>query len=130
MNVWLFLQVFSSCSMSYLTLFNSLWKAKRTEWILSKMWKRLTTSAKTLAKVPELTPLLHHMYLLSGEMIHLVHQLQYYFLFEVMECSWAKLIACVQQADGLDDIIRAHNTFLERIKAGALVDNSSQVRKS
>ena len=67
------------------------------------------------------------MYLLSAEMIHLIHQLQYYFLFEVMECSWDKLISNVQQADGLDDIIKAHNQFLAKIKAGALVDDSSEV---
>lgn len=67
------------------------------------------------------------MYLLSDEMIHMIHQLQYYFLFEVIECSWDKLINNVQQADGLDDIIKAHNQFLAKIKAGALVDDSSEV---
>lgn len=118
--------VFSSCSLSYLMLFNALWRAKRIEWILSLMWKRLTTSAKMLPRIPELSPVLQQLYLLSSEMIHLIHQLQYYFLFEVMECSWDKLISNVQQADGLDDIIKAHNQFLARIKAGALVDDSSE----
>ncbi|KAJ1520792.1 hypothetical protein ONE63_003886 [Megalurothrips usitatus] len=118
--------VFSSCTLSYLMLFNALWRAKRIEWILSVMWKRLTTSAKMLPKIPELTPVLQQLYLLSAEMVHMIHQLQYYFLFEVMECSWDKLISNVQQADGLDDIIKAHNQFLERIKAGALVDDSSE----
>lgn len=75
----------------------------------------------------ELSPVLQQLYLLSSEMIHLIHQLQYYFLFEVMECSWDKLISNVQQADGLDDIIKAHSQFLARIKAGALVDDSSEV---
>ena len=118
--------VFSSSSLSYLLLFNALWRAKRIEWILSLMWKRLTTSAKILPRLPELSPVLQQMHLLSAEMIHLIHQLQYYFLFEVMECSWDKLISNVQQADGLDDIIKAHNQFLDRIKAGALVDGSSE----
>lgn len=118
--------VFSSCTLSYLMLFNALWRAKRIEWILSLMWKRLTTSAKMLPRIPELSPVLQQLYLLSAEMIHMIHQLQYYFLFEVMECSWDKLISNVQQADGLDDIIKAHNQFLRRIKAGALVDDSSE----
>ncbi|KAK3910056.1 Gamma-tubulin complex component 3 [Frankliniella fusca] len=118
--------VFSSCTLSYLMLFNALWRAKRIEWILSLMWKRLTTSAKMLPRIPELSPVLQQLYLLSAEMIHMIHQLQYYFLFEVMECSWDKLISNVQQADGLDDIIKAHNQFLARIKAGALVDDSSE----
>lgn len=78
----------------------------------------------------ELSPVLQQLYLLSAEMIHLIHQLQYYFLFEVMECSWDKLNCTVQQAESLDDIIKAHNQFLARIKAGALVDDSSEVSLS
>jgi Gamma tubulin complex component C-terminal len=30
----------------YLMLFNTLWRAKRMEWVLSKVWKRLATLHK------------------------------------------------------------------------------------
>jgi gamma-tubulin complex component 3 len=30
----------------YLMLFNALWRAKRMEWVLSKVWKRLATLHK------------------------------------------------------------------------------------
>lgn len=78
----------------------------------------------------ELSPVLRLLDLLSAEMIHMIRQLQYYFLFEVMECSWDKLNCTVQQADSLDDIIKAHNQFLAHIKTGAFVDDTSEVSLS
>ena len=59
----------------YLMLFNSLWRAKRMEWILARVWTRQTSLHKlALPHVPELQPILHTANLLSSEMIHFVHQ--------------------------------------------------------
>nr|CAD7394777.1 unnamed protein product [Timema cristinae] len=118
--------IFAPQSSFYLMLFNALWRAKRMEWILSGMWKRQVTSAKMLRKIPELAPLMKQMHLLTSEMVHFVHQMQYYILFEVLECSWDVLMRHVQQAESLDDIIRAHNSFLLTVRAGALLDDNSQ----
>nr|CAD7588462.1 unnamed protein product [Timema genevievae] len=118
--------IFAPQSSLYLMLFNALWRAKRMEWILSGMWKRQVTSAKMLRKIPELAPLMKQMHLLTSEMVHFVHQMQYYILFEVLECSWDILMRQVQQAESLDDIIRAHNSFLLTVRAGALLDDNSQ----
>nr|CAD7264144.1 unnamed protein product [Timema shepardi] len=120
--------IFAPQSSLYLMLFNALWRAKRMEWILSGMWKRQVTSAKMLRKIPELAPLMKQMHLLTSEMVHFVHQMQYYILFEVLECSWDVLMRQVQQAESLDDIIRAHNSFLLTVRAGALLDDNSQLR--
>ena len=63
----------------YLMLFNSLWRAKRMEWILARVWTRQTSLHKiALPLVPELQPILHTTNLLSSEMIHFVHQVPYY----------------------------------------------------
>jgi gamma-tubulin complex component 3 len=59
----------------YLMLFNSLWRAKRMEWILARVWTRQTSLHKiALPVVPELQPIFHTANLLSSEMIHFVHQ--------------------------------------------------------
>jgi gamma-tubulin complex component 3 len=60
-------------------------------------------------------------------MVHFIHQMQYYILFEVLECSWDVLTKQVEQAEALDDIISAHQNFLLTVKAGALLDDNSQV---
>lgn len=62
-------------------------------------------------------------------MIHFLHQTQYYFLFEVLECSWAEMLGHVNQAECLDDIISAHTKFLCSVKSGFLLDPQSAVRQ-
>lgn len=53
------------------------------ESILSAIWKQQTTSAKMFRKMPEVLPIQNHIHLITSSMVHLVHQMQYYFLFEV-----------------------------------------------
>lgn len=76
----------------------------------------------------ELKPVTHLIYVLSSEMIHFLHQTQYYFLFEVLECSWAEMLGLVNQAECLDDIIVAHTKFLSSVKSGFLLDPQSAVK--
>lgn len=69
---------------------------------------------------------MHLIHVLSSEMIHFLHQTQYYFLFEVLECSWAEMMRQVNQAECLDDVINAHNTFLSSVQCGVLLDSGSE----
>lgn len=59
------------------------------ESILSAIWKRQITSAKMFRKMPEVLPIQTHIHLITSSMVHLVHQMQYFFLFEV---RWKILI--------------------------------------
>jgi len=111
----------------YLMLFNSLWRAKRMEWILARVWTRQTVLYKSaLPIVPELQPILHTTNLLSSEMIHFVHQMAYYTAFEVMECSWAELMKRLKSAENLDEVIDAHEEFLNSVIRRALLGEGSR----
>jgi len=111
----------------YLMLFNALWRAKRLEWLLSGVWKNLASMHKMQSRiVPELAPLLHIANLLASEMIHFIHQLAYYITFEVMECSWDILIKQLRQAESLDQVIEAHEEFLQTLLKRALLDDESR----
>ncbi len=69
----------------YLMLFNSLWRAKRMEWILASVWTRQTSLGKiALPMIPELQPILHTTNLLSSEMIHFVHQVRFHEFFKLL----------------------------------------------
>lgn len=119
----------ADCMRQYLMLFNALWKDKRMEMILSDIWKEQAATSKLCRDLPELGVVLHGVQLLTTEMVHLVHQMQYYMTFEVLECSWHGLMTNLKSAQSLDDVIAAHNEFLKRIVAGALLDSKSkQVR--
>lgn len=75
----------------------------------------------------ELKPVMHSIHILTSKMIHFLHQTQYYFLFEVLECSWAEMQNQVNKAECLDDVIAAHTVFLNSVQRGVLLDESSRV---
>ena len=101
----------------------------------------------------EFSGVLHQCHILASEMVHFIHQMQYYITFEVsqlaavwcsgevsrppqslhvsfqvLECSWDELWNRVQQAQDLDHIIAAHEAFLNTITSRCLLDSNSRVR--
>ncbi|XP_032676591.1 gamma-tubulin complex component 3 [Odontomachus brunneus] len=118
--------ILEPCRQTYQTVFFALWRAKRMESILSGIWKRQTTSAKMFRRMPEVLPIQNHIHLITSSMVHLVHQMLYYFLFEVIECSWDTFAKQLVQATSLDDIIAAHNHFVDSVRHGTLLDEKSQ----
>ncbi|XP_033957275.1 gamma-tubulin complex component 3 [Pseudochaenichthys georgianus] len=114
------------CMGHYLRVFNFLWRAKRMEYTLTDIWKGQMCNAKLLKSMPELSGVLHQCHILASEMVHFIHQMQYYITFEVLECSWDELWNRVQQAQDLDHIIAAHDLFLDRVISRCLLDNSSR----
>ncbi|XP_053170391.1 gamma-tubulin complex component 3 isoform X2 [Scomber japonicus] len=114
------------CMGHYLRVFNFLWRAKRMEYTLTDIWKGQMCNAKLLKTMPELSGVLHQCHILASEMVHFIHQMQYYITFEVLECSWDELWNKVQQAQDLDHIIAAHDVFLDSIISRCLLDNNSR----
>ncbi|KAL7369732.1 hypothetical protein ABVT39_007090 [Epinephelus coioides] len=114
------------CMGHYLRVFNFLWRAKRMEYTLTDIWKGQMCNAKLLKTMPELSGVLHQCHILASEMVHFIHQMQYYITFEVLECSWDELWNKVQQAQDLDHIIAAHEVFLDSVISRCLLDNNSK----
>ncbi|XP_044170945.1 gamma-tubulin complex component 3 homolog [Acropora millepora] len=114
------------CMIHYLRIFNFLWRAKRMEYCLTEMWKQQMTTRRMLKSLPEVSPILHMCHMLGTEMIHFVHQMQYYITFEVLECCWADLKKQVAEASDLDHIIAAHETFLDQVLNRCLLDAESR----
>lgn len=111
----------------YQELFKPLWKAKHVEFVLSNIWKEQMINAKALRGMKKsMNGVTYRLYLHTSEMIHFIHQIQYYILFEVIECSWAVFTKRVQQATALDDILEAHEQFLETIKIGTFLDSENK----
>lgn len=115
------------CMSHYLRVFNFLWRAKRMEYILTDIRKGHMCNAKLLRNMPEFSGVLHQCHILASEMVHFIHQMQYYITFEVLECSWDELWNRVQQAQDLDHIISAHEAFLDTITSRCLLDSNSRV---
>lgn len=118
--------IFQPTMSQYESLFGALWKAKRMEYLLSNMRRQQIMIWKMFKPIVTLKPVMHMIHILTSEMIHFLHQTQYYFLFEVLECSWAEMLSEVNKAECLDDIIKAHSKFLSSVKFGVLLDENSR----
>lgn len=118
--------VFSNeCMLLYRRVFNFLWRAKRMEYVLASSWKLNVLYSKSLRQYKEFAPLMHSCYLLGSEMMHLVQQIQYYINFEVLECSWVELTGELEEACDLDQVILAHQHFINTVFSRALLDSMS-----
>lgn len=113
------------CMNSYLRLFNALWRAKRMEYVLSKISHSRTTYLKLQEKIPEVTPIVHSIHVILAQMVHFVQQMQYYMAFEVMECCWADLLLKISSAQDLDEVINGHEDFIDTLLTRALLDEES-----
>ncbi|EDO33629.1 predicted protein [Nematostella vectensis] len=116
----------SECMIHYLRIFNFLWRAKRMEYSLTGIWKAQMENSRLIETIPELSPILHQCHTLGSEMVHFIHQMQYYIAFEVLECCWADLKKRVTEASDLDHIIAAHETFLDQVISRSLLDTESK----
>ncbi|XP_037719344.1 gamma-tubulin complex component 3-like [Drosophila subpulchrella] len=117
---------------TYKLLFKPLWRMKHMEFVLSiKIWKEQMGNAKSLRPmIAEIGKASHRLNLFTSEIMHFIHQMQYYVLFEVIECNWVELQKKIQQATTLDDILEAHENFLEIIKMGCFVGDETDVEHS
>lgn len=112
----------------YRIIFKPLWNIKRIEFVLLKVWKEQLLNSKCLKRsgvASEIKGIASRLHLCTSEMIHFIHQMQYYTMFEVIECQWNDLIKNIQQANALDDVLESHNQFLETIKMEIFLDETS-----
>ncbi|KAH3743783.1 gamma-tubulin complex, component 3 [Pelomyxa schiedti] len=107
---------------TYLKLFKLLWKIKCVEHSLSGAWHTHTSCAHLLRNSKELMQQLHGVRLLLNEMMHFIYNLQYYIMFEVLECSWATLVSDMKKATNFDEVIDAHKAYLQSIVEKSLMN--------
>jgi hypothetical protein len=77
--------------------------------------------------MPGINQVLHRSHLLRNEMIHFVSNLHSYIMFEVLESSWTQFESDLQEAKNLDEIIEAHDRYLNAVTAKTLVGDGSGV---
>ena len=97
-----------------------LWRLKRVEYTLTAVWRKHCTTARLIPKLHK-DATMHAAYLLRNEMVHFVYNLQYYLMFEVIECAYNALDQKLSDASDLEDMLSAHTTFLADIERKAML---------
>ncbi|CAH8284662.1 unnamed protein product [Eruca vesicaria subsp. sativa] len=118
----------------YLRVFNFLWKLKRVEHALIGIWKTMKPNCITsnsFVKLQssvkmQLLSALRRCQVLWNEMNHFVTNFQYYIMFEVLEVSWCNFSKEMEAAKDLDDLLAAHEKYLNSIVGKSLLGEQSQ----
>ena len=92
----------------YQLLFRQLFHCKHIERQLSSSW-RLAQATKGLSQSPSLLS----SYGLRQRMLHFLHNLEYYMMFEVLEPNWHVFILRLRASTSVDTIISHHSHFLD-----------------
>lgn len=61
-------------------------------------------------------------------MVHYIIQVQYYILFEVIECAFENFMKKFANATTIEEVIRDHEMFIQEIKTKTLKDGSEESR--
>lgn len=122
--------VHASAMETYHRLFLFLFRLKRVEWMLNNSWRQSTAlnhailieakaggaDAPAISKAAEHSAsLLRRISSTRQTMLHFISNLQNYLMFEVLEGGWDGLVESLSKAASLDDVIRAHDIYLNKI---------------
>jgi len=129
--------IFTEHAMSkYLRVFNFLWRLKRVEHSLCGTWQMMKPTVAHLLSSETagggtsgaaLADMLRSCHSLRGEMHSFISNFQYYVMFEVLETSWVELEEKFAKHSDLDEIIAAHDVFLDAVVQKALLGSKSQL---
>ena len=131
----------------YKRIFNFLWGLKRVEQALSTSWRRAselchigTHNVLSKGKDRAQHKLLQKFALsvaytackmgIHQQMMHFVSNLEYYIMFEVLECSWERFSEEMRAARDVDALIAAHNRYVDGILERTLLSQQSEGEKA
>ena len=110
----------------YLRIFNFLWRVKRMEYTICATWRFQKSNMEKFRGINEIYEIIHQSNIISSEMLRLVQNLNFYIMFEVLECSWKVLCEKLEEAKDMDQVIAANENFIETIVTQLLLDQKSK----
>ncbi len=120
--------IHSNAGLKYRRIFHLLWRIKRAEWALNKAWSdhMSVIHQGVTESIPELQSAFHRCALFRGQMVFFSTNLSNYMMFEVLEMSWQELCERLNNAPDLDEIICAHDDYLNIVLERALMGPRSE----
>ena len=133
--------VHASAMETYHQVFLFLFRLKRVEWMLNNSWRQSTAlnhailietkaggaDAPTISEAAEHSSfLLRRISSTRQTMLHFISNLQNYLMFEVLEGGWEGLTQSLSKARSVDDVIRAHDSYLNEIVDKTFLSNDEE----
>ena len=122
-----------SASVNYLRLFQYLWKIRRIGYeVVHSNWKGLFErkfilwTREKLCKSKDMAAKRSSLgqYVRIGEIVHFLNQLQYFMVFEVLECSWKEFVDKMNGQDNdIDSIRELHQKYIADLMSRSLLND-------
>lgn len=106
----------------YLRVFKFLWQVKRVEHCLTHTWNLHMIMKRRLSNGEGM---LNRAHCVRNEMTHFIVNLHNFMMFEVLEVSWWELVDEIGEAKNLDELIKAHESYIAKIVNKALLGGDS-----
>jgi len=104
---------------SYLRIFNFIIKLRYLSLIVRKLWKVI---AKDLMQIQDYRHFAKHAQLFRHRLQTFIDHYQEYVYSSVVEGSWKKFGHKIAKAKSLDDLVKAHENYLENILKKCFID--------
>ncbi|XP_065208928.1 gamma-tubulin complex component 3 homolog [Planococcus citri] len=115
--------IFKSSLVDYNRMFTFMWRVKRANYMVLKMWRGLKLLFKEVNYViPEARAIFSKANCLVTEMVNFIGHFQYYIASEVVEVSWRKFQNEITSMESLDKVLKAHNEFLESMQSSCMLN--------
>ena len=110
----------------YSELFAAAWRITRTEYELENAWRRQSGNARALRALPKAFSVALKVDALCAEMSHFLTSFKQFVNADVIESCW-KTFASAAKAnkDSFDDLVTAHNVFLNDVLRLSLITPES-----
>lgn len=133
--------VHTSAIETYHQVFLFLFRIKRVEWMLNNSWRQSTALNHAIlietkaggadaphigAAAEQSSFLLRRVSSTRQTMLHFISNLQNYLLFEVLEGGWERLVKSIDRSQTLDDVVSAHDSYLNEIIVKTLLNNNGK----
>jgi gamma-tubulin complex component 3 len=126
--------------MLYQTVFLFLFRVNHIDFRLNRTWRQnsalqhaLHTNAQHLGitvhsnlAYQQAILLLRQIAVTRQAMVHFVTNLKSYLMYEVIDCCWKRFIPVMTSSKTLDEIIQAHNRYIQEIVVSSFLKSSSQ----
>lgn len=109
----------------YQMLFRHLFYAKHVERLLCQLW---ASNKQAKRHMLHKRPWYSIAFALRQRMIHLVQNLEYYMMFEVIEPNWHLLEDNLRSVTNIDGVLEHHNDFLDRCLKDCMLTSPELLR--
>jgi len=124
----------------YGRVFSLLFSLKRVEYVINSTWRQSAALHHALIKSAQYngfdladnegyalaTIFLRNISMIRQTMLHFVGKLQSYFMFEILEGGWKRLVRQIKAAATLGQVIEAHDLYLQDVLRGCLFQEPTE----